>query len=82
MNAAVKPAEPVADASSGKGRADENFPVGSALIAPRLRPHVHAYYAFARAIDDIADNAVLPAEEKLARLGRHGGAAAGPAGGT
>ncbi len=68
MNAAVEPAEPVADASSGKGHADENFPVGSALIAPRLRPHVHAYYAFARAVDDIADNALLPAEDKLARL--------------
>ncbi len=67
MNAVLELAEP-ADASSGKGRADENFPVGSALIAPRLRPHVHAYYAFARAIDDIADNAVLPAEDKLARL--------------
>ena len=68
MNAVAGPAEPVADASSGKTRADENFPVGSALIAPRLRPHVHAYYAFARAADDIADNAVLPAAEKLARL--------------
>ncbi len=67
MNAFVEPG-PVADASSGKGRADENFPVGSVLIAPRLRPHVHAYYAFARAVDDIADSAVLPAEEKLARL--------------
>jgi squalene synthase HpnC len=29
---------------------------------------VAVYYAFARAIDDIADNADLPAEEKLARL--------------
>ncbi len=67
MNAVVQPARP-ADVSSGKGRADENFPVGSALIAPRLRPHVHAYYAFARAIDDIADDALLPAADKLARL--------------
>lgn len=68
MNAVVELSAPVADASSGKGRADENFPVGSALIAPGLRPHVHAYYAFARAVDDIADDAVLPAEGKLARL--------------
>jgi squalene synthase HpnC len=53
---------------SGKGAADENFPVGSFLIARSLRPHVAAYYAFARAIDDIADNPDLPASEKLKRL--------------
>jgi squalene synthase HpnC len=53
---------------SGKDRGDENFPVGSALIAARLRPHVHAFYAFARNADDIADNPALPAAEKLARL--------------
>jgi hydroxysqualene synthase len=53
---------------SGKDRGDENFPVGSALIAKRLRPHVHAYYAFARNADDIADSAVLGAAEKIARL--------------
>ncbi len=40
---------------SGKGSGDENFPVGSFLISRRLRPHVTVYYAFARAIDDIAD---------------------------
>ena len=56
------------EVASGKGRADENFPVGSWLIAPRQRPHVHAYYGFARAIDDIADNAVLSPETKIARL--------------
>ncbi len=53
---------------SGKDRGDENFPVGSALIARRLRPHVHAFYAFARNADDIADSASLPAAEKLRRL--------------
>ena len=37
---------------SGKGAGDENFPVGSFLIARSLRPHVAAYYAWARAIDD------------------------------
>ena len=53
---------------SGKGASDENFPVGSFLIAAELRPHVAVYYAFARAIDDIADNPDLPAEDKIARL--------------
>jgi len=53
---------------SGKGAGDENFPVGSFLIARPLRPHVAAYYAFARAIDDIADNPGLAPEEKLQRL--------------
>jgi hydroxysqualene synthase len=53
---------------SGKGAADENFPVGSWLLPARLRPHVATYYAFARAIDDIADNPSLGADEKIARL--------------
>jgi farnesyl-diphosphate farnesyltransferase len=53
---------------SGKDRGDENFPVGSLLIAPRLRAHVHAFYAFARNADDIADSPTLPADEKVARL--------------
>jgi len=53
---------------SGKGAGDENFPVGSFLIARPLRPHVAAYYAFARAIDDIADNPELEPAEKLDRL--------------
>jgi len=53
---------------SGKDRGDENFPVGSALIAARLRPHVHAFYAFARNADDIADSPVLAAADKVARL--------------
>ena len=33
---------------SGKGRRDENFPVGSWLIRRDLRAHVHAFYRFAR----------------------------------
>ncbi len=53
---------------SGKDRGDENFPVGSALIAPRLRRHVHAFYAFARNADDIADSPSLLPEDKVARL--------------
>lgn len=53
---------------SGKDRGDENFPVGSALIAARLRPAVHAYYAFARNADDIADSPDLAPDDKIARL--------------
>lgn len=55
---------------SGKGSADENFPVGSFLIARRLRPHLACFYGFARAIDDIADNPALTPEDKIARLDR------------
>lgn len=53
---------------SGKGRAQENFPVGSILIRPALRAHVHAFYDFARNADDIADSPVLLAADKLKRL--------------
>ena len=53
---------------SGKGAADENFPVASRLIPRRLRPHVMCFYAFARAADDIADSPDLPPGEKLRRL--------------
>lgn len=53
---------------SGKGAGDENFPVGSWLLPKELRPDVAVYYAFARAIDDIADDPDLPAGEKIARL--------------
>jgi squalene synthase HpnC len=53
---------------SGKGAKDENFPVGSLLLPKRLRPHVATYYAFARAIDDIADNDALQDPEKIRRL--------------
>jgi squalene synthase HpnC len=55
---------------SGKGAGDENFPVGSWLLPARLRPHVAAYYRFARAIDDIADNPDLEPGDKIARLDR------------
>ncbi len=53
---------------SGKGAADENFPVGSFLLPKRLRPHVMTYYAFARAIDDIADNPDALPQDKIAGL--------------
>ncbi|MGE0223414.1 MAG: squalene synthase HpnC [Acetobacteraceae bacterium] len=56
------------EAWSGKNRGDENFPVGSVLIHRGLRAHVHAYYAFARNADDIADSPTLAPEEKIHRL--------------
>jgi len=55
---------------SGKGKGDENFPVGSFLIRRDLRVHVHAFYRFARIADDIADNPALSADEKVRRLDR------------
>ena len=53
---------------SGKSEANENFPVGSFLIRADLRPHVHAFYRFARMGDDIADNPALSPEDKVRRL--------------
>ncbi|MGH6621383.1 MAG: squalene synthase HpnC [Alphaproteobacteria bacterium] len=66
---------------SGKSAASENFPVGSFLLPARLRPHVAAFYAFARAIDDIADNPALAAADKIARLDGFAAALTGPAAG-
>lgn len=57
-----------AESPSGKGAGDENFPVGSFLLSPSLRPHVATYYAFARAIDDVADNAERTAADKTDAL--------------
>jgi squalene synthase HpnC len=53
---------------SGKDRHDENFPVGSVVIAPKYRAPIHAYYKFARNADDIADSPVLAPQDKIARL--------------
>ncbi|MEI6984857.1 MAG: squalene synthase HpnC [Rhodospirillaceae bacterium] len=53
---------------SGKNAKTENFPVGSWLLPAVLRPHVAAFYEFARAADDIADNPQLAPEVKIARL--------------
>ena len=60
-------AKPV-ETPSGKDTDYENFPVGSLLLPARLRPHVATFYAYARAIDDIADNPDLDPEDKVARL--------------
>jgi hydroxysqualene synthase len=53
---------------SGKDAAYENFPVGSWLLPATLRPHIATFYAFARAIDDIADDPGLAPAEKVTRL--------------
>lgn len=62
---------------SGKHAGSENFPVGSFLIAPHLRPHVHAFYHFARMGDDIADNPALSSDEKIRRLDLMGAVVSG-----
>ena len=53
---------------SGKGAEDENFPVGSWLMPAALRPHIALFYAYARAIDDVADNPGLAPDVKIRRL--------------
>jgi len=46
----------------------ENFPVASWLLPARMRPHVAALYAFARAADDFADEGRRSAEERFRLL--------------
>src|SRR5512134_110539 len=58
----------VIEVPSGKDAAYENFPVGSFLLPAGVRPHVAVFYAYARAIDDIADSPDLAPEDKIARL--------------
>jgi len=69
----------VADWESGVGEAYaacervarrhyENFPVASLLMPRRMRPHVAAVYAFARAADDFADEGDLAAADRLRLL--------------
>ena len=43
----------------------ENFPVASLLLPRRMRPHVAAVYAFARAADDFADEGARGEAERL-----------------
>jgi squalene synthase HpnC len=59
------------DISSGKDAAYENFPVGSWLLPAALRPHIAAFYQFARAADDIADSPDLSPDDKIAGLIRY-----------
>ena len=55
---------------SGKGAADENFPVASWIIQRRHRRVILAFYEFVRVADDIADHGGLSEHEKMARLER------------
>lgn len=48
----------------------ENFPVASLLVPRRLRKHIAAVYAFARAADDMADEGSFTQHERLAALSR------------
>jgi squalene synthase HpnC len=59
-----------AEARSGKGHRDENFPVASRLIHPRHRALILAFYEFVRTADDIADHATLAPQEKLDLMDR------------
>ena len=67
------------DLASGKGRKDENFPVASVLIEARHRPAIFAFYAFARAADDVADHSTASEAEKLKILERMRATLAGEA---
>jgi hydroxysqualene synthase len=61
----------------------ENFPVASLLLPRRMRPHIAAVYAFARAADDFADEGHRTPGERHALLDgwlrrlRHATASAG-----
>ncbi|HXG57161.1 MAG TPA: squalene synthase HpnC, partial [Vicinamibacterales bacterium] len=46
----------------------ENFPVASWLVPRRMRPHIAAIYAFARAADDFADEPGRLPDERLRLL--------------
>ncbi|MEI7811792.1 MAG: squalene synthase HpnC [Ignavibacteria bacterium] len=49
----------------------ENFPVVSFLVPRRLRKHIAVVYRFARQADDIADEGIIPDEDRLAILSRY-----------
>lgn len=63
-------AEKEDDFNAWKNKDTENFPVGSFLISAHLRPHIHAYYSFARAADNVSDDPLIGDAEKLCRLSR------------
>lgn len=54
--------------TTGKTARGENFPVASLLLPAAIRRQVMAFYRFARAADDVADDPLLAPEDKLARL--------------
>ena len=54
------------DLASGKGEKDENFPVASLLLRPEQRTPILAFYRFARAADDIADNSRSHGRDEVA----------------
>jgi len=58
----------VKQGAAPKGAENENFPVASKLLPAWSRPHVMAFYAFARAADDVADAPDLTTDEKLNQL--------------
>jgi squalene synthase HpnC len=63
------PSQPeTVQSASGKNSKNENFPVGSFLLSKVVRPHVAVFYAFARAIDDVADNPEIAPQEKIDTL--------------
>jgi squalene synthase HpnC len=62
-------AQNAAALASGKGHQDENFPVASFMLKRAHRAPVMAFYRFARAADDVADNESASAEARLALLG-------------
>lgn len=59
---------PLGVTASGKEAAQESFPVASWLLPPSKRPRIMAFYRFARAADDVADQPSLPPAEKLRLL--------------
>jgi hypothetical protein len=54
----------LAEVAQSKGHGEENFPVASKLISPRHRATILAFYRFARAADDVADDPALSESEK------------------
>lgn len=61
-------ARDTAPVASHRDETSENFPVGSRLLPARTRGHVLAFYRFARAADDIADDPCRTSAEKIAAL--------------
>jgi hydroxysqualene synthase len=53
-----------------KTHRDENFPVASHLVSKKHRAVILAFYRFARAADDIADDPALTEREKISELDR------------